>query len=196
MCEKLRPEGFRRLVGVISSALPITEDQIEQLRGICSSRLLSAGEFFIQAGSVAPEIGFLVSGFLRYFYLDEEGREFTRYFCRDRGFVNARDGHGNASAYSVVSLEQTDLVVFKYQDWVALMDSDPLWGRLGFHLQEAAHRYAEERLRSFVMESATTRYLRLLKQFPGIENRVRQYDIATYLGITPVALSRIRHRRR
>ncbi len=51
---------------------------------------------------------------------------------------------------------------------------------------------AEKRERSLILEDATTRYLNLLDEFPSIENQVKQYDIASYLGITAVALSRIR----
>lgn len=76
----------------------------------------------------------------------------------------------------------------------AMIDADPVSGRIAVHLQEAALGLAAERERSLIMDDATTRYLNLLRDVPGIESKVRQYDIAGYLGVTPVALSRIRGR--
>jgi len=85
-------------------------------------------------------------------------------------------------------------MVFGYVDWLEMLLRHTAWGVINGKVQADALMAAERRERSLILDSALTRYQNLLGEFPGIEARVRQYDLASYLGITPVALSRIRGR--
>ncbi len=78
-----------------------------------------------------------------------------------------------------------------YADWLNLVASHTVWGQISHRVQEEALLLGERRERSLILDDAKTRYLQCLADFPGIEARVKQYDIASYLGITPVALSRL-----
>lgn len=66
------------------------------------------------------------------------------------------------------------------------------WETLGRKLAEGLYIKKEMKERLLLMNTAEERYLQFLKEFPGLEKRVPQYHIASYLGITPVSLSRIR----
>jgi CRP-like cAMP-binding protein len=156
--------------------------------------LLKKGKFFIRAGETPFSVGYLVSGFLRYFYPGHGGKEFVKHFCFDGHFVTSHNAlvSGCPSEYSIEALEDCRLIVFAYGPWLELLQGHPAWGMIHAKIQSDALVLAEKRERSLLLDDATTRYLKLLDEVPGIESRVRQYDLANYLGITPVALSRLR----
>lgn len=170
---------------------PIPESEWQRIFPMLSYTLVNRGEYLVKAGEISTTLGYICTGFLRYFYTDPEGKEFTRYFCTTGHFV-APPGGSEGSAYFIQSITDTELLTIAVDQWSKLVDTRPFWARVALASQEYALRLAERRERSLVLENATTRYLNLLDEFPEIENHVKQYDIANYLGITPVALSRIR----
>ncbi len=163
-----------------------------------SVRDLRKGEYFVRAGEIPARVGFMVKGWLQYFYVDADGRKFVRYFCRGGHFVSSLSAmmDGSPSAYSIQALEAARLVVFSYKDWLRLLETDVAWGFIHRTILEQALARAEERERSLVLDDAATRYQRFLEELPGAEEHIKQQDIANYLGINPVTLSRIRAARR
>jgi CRP-like cAMP-binding protein len=84
------------------------------------------------------------------------------------------------------------MIVIKAADWFELARSHVVWGIAMQAIQSYALLLAERREAALLTLGAKDRYLQFIADYPGLEARVRQYDIASYLGITPVALSRIR----
>jgi CRP-like cAMP-binding protein len=166
----------------------------ERLLRITRSEDLGRGEFFLRAGERPARIGFMTSGWLRYFHTDEEGREYIRYFCHGENFVSSQSAliEGRPSEFSIQAIEPSSLLAFEYSDWLGLLDSHPGWGAIHQAVLERALVASERRERSLILDDARRRYLAFLEEYPGIEEHVRQYDIASYLGISPVSLSRIR----
>jgi len=187
---------FEPLLAALEAIHPLPEGERERLLNLLSVRRLDKGDFFIRAGHPARQIGYLVSGLIRYYYVSAEGKEYIKHFCFDGHFVSSYTSLtlGTSSDFWIEALEPTRLIVFSYQDWQQLLLRHPVWGVLNARVQAEALVLAEKRERSLLLDSAQTRYLALLDEIPGIEGRVRQYDLASYLGITPVALSRIRGR--
>jgi CRP-like cAMP-binding protein len=175
------------------AALPETEWR--RIVPFLKRRTLEAGQFFVRAGEVSAVVGYMETGALRY-YTSAEGREFIRHFCFGGHFVSASavPGSNQPSLYSIQALERSELITFAYADWVSLLSHHTVWGHIAQKIHEESLERNERRERSLALEDAPTRYLRCLDEFPGIEARVKQYDIASYLGITPVALSRLRGR--
>ena len=136
----------------------------------------------------------MTEGWLRYFHTDAEGRDYIRYFCNGDNFVSSQSAliEGEPSEFSIQAIENSTLAVFEYADWLALLESHPAWGIIHKAILDKALISAERRERSLILNDATTRYLAFLDEYPGVEDHVKQYDIASYLGISPVSLSRIR----
>lgn len=151
-------------------------------------------QYFARAGFASDRIGFVCSGWLRYFLTAQDGREFTRYFCTEDHFVSPTEGP-EGSIYSVQALTDVSMISVTRDAWQLLLGRHTIWPLVTIAVQQYALRLAEERERALVMNDARTRYLDLIRQLPEIEEHVRQYYIANYLGITPEALSRIRSRR-
>ncbi len=174
---------------------PLPEKDRQLLVPYLKVRHLAAGEDFVKAGQTTRLVGFLANGILRYFY-STGGDEFTRYFCQGRSFVSSQTAlvTGGPSLYTIRAVVETTLLTFVYADWLALAARSPAWSRIHRHILENALVLAEKRERSLVLDDAATRYQKFLAEYPGLEPHLKQYDVASYLGVTPVTLSRLRSR--
>lgn len=188
------PARYGSFFAKIREMADIPEPEIWRIIPLLSGRTLSKGDYFVRIGSPAPTIGFMVNGLIRYFYISGSGKEIIRYFCLGNSFVSSYTSllTGKLSNYAIQALEPTEMVTIKAADWFALAQSNPVWATVTQALQAYALVLAERREHALVSLDAKARYLQFLEDFPGLESRLRQYDIASYLGITPVALSRIR----
>lgn len=166
----------------------------ERILPLLRIRNLAKEEYFLRAGQRPATVGFMTEGWLRYFHTDAEGREYIRYFCNGENFVSSQSAlvNNEPSGFSIQAIEPSRIVVFDYKGWLALLESHPAWGIIHTAILDEALAVAERRERSLILDDATDRYLRFLEDYPGVEAHVRQYDIASYLGISPVSLSRIR----
>lgn len=166
----------------------------ERLLGILRSERLAKGDYFLRAGESPIKVGFMAEGWLRYFRVGPEGQEYVKYFCGGGSFVASQSAlvKGGLSEFSIQAIEPSMLVVFDYRDWLQLSESHPSWAIMHRAILDRALEAAERRERSLIAEDAAARYRRFLDEYPGAEEHVKQYDIANYLGVSPVTLSRIR----
>ena len=178
----------------LDSLYPLPNEEKELLFSKTHPLKLKKNEYFIRAGDFEHRIGFMVNGLIKYFYICPDGADYIRYFCQGNQFVSAYSSlaTGDSSAYFIQCLEDTTMVYFEYSVLNELISANPVYGVIISKIQEYSLLLAEKRERSLILDDAKTRYMDFLKDFPGMEKNFKQYDIASYLGITPVALSRIR----
>ena len=182
------------LLAHLESIEPVPPAEQEAILELTVPLALDPGESFVREGEPGAVIGYVARGWLRYFLGTSDGREFTRYFCTARNFVAPQDGP-EGSAYSIQAMTGVSLLVIKRDQWNELVAERPYWSRVTMAVQEYALRLAERRERGLVLQDTLGRYESLLVDYPGIEQSVKQYYIANYLGVTPEALSRIRKKR-
>jgi CRP-like cAMP-binding protein len=99
------------------------------------------------------------------------------------------------SYYTIEALEDSHILTFNYGQWKSLYDHHSCWSKVLLAILEKGYIKKEAREREFLLFSAEERYRSFLDEYPHLENRIKQHQIASYLGITPVALSRIRSMR-
>ncbi len=188
------PVEFDALARYLEGIHPLPPSGREKLERFLRIEDVGKDEYFIRAGKVPSKIGFLFKGWLRHFHIDAEGREYIRYFCSGGNFVSSQSAliNGTPSDFSIQAIEASRLVVFDYRDWLGLSESHPSWAAIHKAVLEHALEISERRERSLVLDDAATRYRKFLEEYPGAEAHIRQYDIASYLGVSPVTLSRIR----
>ncbi len=174
------------------SEIPAQEfEKFVKISRVCH---LKKGEYFQRAGEQSHKLGFVISGILRLYYTNEAGEEFNKSFCIKNDFVAAYSAllQNFVSRLSIQTLEETTLLVVGYKDYLQLLNQHMCWQILGRRIAENLFIKKEEKESQFLLDSAETRYFKFLKEYPHLEARIKQYHIASYLGITPVALSRIR----
>ncbi|MBL7990413.1 MAG: Crp/Fnr family transcriptional regulator [Candidatus Kapabacteria bacterium] len=152
---------------------------------------------FVRFGEVSNTVGFVMAGSLRQYYITPEGDELTTYFFFEGALVGGYMSFigKKPSLVCIETMESAEILTFPYSTLEALYDRYHAWERFGRKLAEYLGLGLEERLLEHLMYSPEERYERLVKSHrTKILERVPQQYIASYLGITPVSLSRIRAR--
>jgi CRP-like cAMP-binding protein len=148
----------------------------------------------LMAGEVPSDVGFNLNGVFRLYYIDQNGNDLTKGFSTAGKFVISYSAlvQHRPSFFSIEALVDTDIVRCNYDQWMQLAAEDIRWYPFLYKLVETVYVMKEMRERSFLLNSATERYLAFQHEYPDLEDRIRLYHIASFIGITPEALSRIR----
>jgi len=159
-------------------------------------RSLEAGAFLIRQGECAPNVYFLTEGLVKMFYITADGKEFVKSFIAEGQFTGSLSSQvdGGESTFSVVCLEPVSVETLAFSHVKALIDEDPQVMRFFYEFFLALALKKERREYDFLCLSPQMRSRQFEQGNPPLARRVTQADIARYLGITPVALSRIRGR--
>ncbi len=189
-------EAYTRLKRSISALCDVPDELIQDLFNICRPVCIKKGQLFIKAGEVPKVMGFNLNGIFRLYYIDDEGNDSTKGFCTPGKFVVSYSAlvQNRQSYFFIEAITDTDILQFSYTGWMKLADKDIRWYPLLFKLVEVVYIMKEMREKTFLLDDATTRYLNFQKDYPDLENIIKLYHIASFIGITPGALSRIRSR--
>lgn len=187
-------DAYQRLADTLTHLSVFSRPDLHRLPAYFQSRKLSAGDHFIHAGDIPLQIGFVVSGVFRFYYLTPDGSDHTKSFRMEGDFITAYSAFllQEPAFFSIEALEDSHLLVTDFETYAELTESNPNWQMVRLRLTERVFLIKEQREKELLLDDATTRYLKFCEQYPGLEDRVKQYHIASFLGITPVSLSRIR----
>ena len=157
---------------------------------------LQKEDYFYRPNEVHKYIGFVNSGLVRCFYIDEKGDEKnTRFvFAHDYAvdYTSFLEQKGTPSA--IKALEPTELILIPHAVFYGAVQQSRNWERFGRMIAEEIFQRTQRRLESLVQKSPEQRYLDLLNDRPDIIHRITLYHLASYLGIERESLSRIRNR--
>ena len=175
-------------------AAGIPQDEQDKLLKRLHSTTIRKDEYFLRAGEVPQRIGFNVSGLMRLFYIDPDGIEHIKHFCIENTAAISYSAFllREESKLYIQAIEDTKLLTINYETYREILDSHVCWQTVARKFAELLYILKEKREYEFLMNSAQERYLQFLEDYPNIEERLNNYHIASYLGITPESLSRIR----
>lgn len=184
----------KQLYNYIQVINPIQEDTWNKLKVLFTEVSLKKGEYFIEDGTVARSIGFLTDGVIRAFYRNIEGVEYNKHFFTANTFMAAYSSLITQlpNLINLQAITDCTLLIANYKAIVQLYEQHHDLERFSRKLSESFFVSKEQREVQIVTLDADKRYLIFKKEFPGLEQLIPQYHIASYLGITPTQLSRIR----
>lgn len=176
---------------------PPPADQVARFVASFRRREIAARTVVVQAGTSPEEFGVVGHGLLRLFYIRRDGREFNKSFLTTGDLFGALDTliGGQPTRMWIETLEATSLLVARYRVLTDMYDRHPGWERLGRRIAESLTIKKFAREASLLMDSAAQRYQAFLDEHGAIENRIADYHIASYLGISAEALSRLKKAR-
>lgn len=187
--QKLLEEIFEKVV-------PLTTSQIADLDRITRVDSLPSGSLFVRVGEKSERIAIVVSGLLRAYYLEENGKLLIRKFYQKGDIVGAFAATlaEEPAHVTVDALDDSTLLTFPYSKFVSLRERDLFWERVNRILLERNYVQREKRAFELLAFDAKKRYQLFRDEYGEIGSKISKTDIASYLGISPVSLSRILHR--
>lgn len=193
---RARPEQHVLPVLRRFSAIPAKEWRYLAPR--LEKRALPAGASLTRAGEVADQLGFVVSGLIRKLHVTERGQSFVRGFGGPGSVVGAYVSllTREPSYLSVEALTDSELFVLPWGELEALYARHVCWQTLGRKFAEATLIEREARAHELLTLSTAERFARFCESHRALLPQLRSHDVASYLGITPVSLSRLRARER
>lgn len=185
---------LNRLAGTMNFPAHIPREELRRLLQRKRTITLAKGEYFLMAGDVPEYIGFVRSGLLRLFHIDMDGVEVNKHFCVENTLAISYSAFllREESKFFIQALEDTRLLAIDHQTYLDLLDSHICWQIVARKLAEMLFILKEKREWELLLNNAQERYEQFLRDYPDLERRLSQYHIASYVGITPESLSRIR----
>jgi CRP-like cAMP-binding protein len=190
----MNTESWREVREALDRISPLSGEAATALEALASTRRVARGAHLLRAGDRAVQVAFVRSGLLREYYLDSSGQETTRRFCGVGDFSGSLAdliSRGPAGV-SIECLEPADLVEVEWARVDALSERHPSLMRLLRKFAEALYVLKSRREHEMLTLPAAARFRLFAEQSPGLEARLPRHLVASYLGITPVHLSRIR----
>ena len=188
---------FHRLRTYLERRATFTEEDFAFLEPLFLPRTFRAGEFFQRAGDAVTHGAFVATGCLRKYIIDAKGKEHIVQFAPENWWVGEGPGvaPGTLAQYSIDAIEDSTLLLFDAASHQRAIQHIPAYAA-GFRDGLQRHAVAkEQRIADALSASAEDRYEEFLRQYPSIALRVPQFMLASYLGVSPETLSRIRKNR-
>ncbi len=188
-------EDHQKLIDFISNWVELTENDIKHLQPKLSIENYDKGDLIITPHQICKSLKFVISGIYRVYQITD-GKEITSYFN-----YNSRNSIV-ASFKSLLKEEPSNeyiecissgkLISIKYSHWSSLYNVSQSFNTFGRLMAEFNYLLAIDRIESLQYQSASERYAKFITLYPNLLNLIPHHYIASYLGITPESLSRIR----
>ena len=181
----------------LNSITSLSKETWHEVKLLFTETKLQKGDFFSVEGEIAKKIGFLSQGILRAFYRGSGGIEYNKHFFTAPCMAGAYSSliTSKPNLINQQALSDCTLWVADYKALCKLYDVHADLERIGRKLAELYFVNKEQREIEIVLLDASKRYQIFQEQYPGLEQLIPQYHIASYLGISPTQLSRIRNKR-
>jgi len=171
----------------------LSQDILGEIVSISVFKVVNKGEIIRNITNENKTAALVLGGMCRAYYVDEEGNDITRGFsipgtlCMDEGLFGYPE-----SIVTWETIEETTLMIFDIAKMKDIILKNDELKNIYIMLLENALRYKIYRENGFLVENATERYLHFRKMYPMICDKVKQHQLASYLGIKPESLSRIK----
>lgn len=175
------------------SEIEIDAKIMESILQIAQIKTYKKGELILAVGEKYWQVGYVLKGVIRSYYLGKEGNDVTKHFHVENQFLMDESlVEYEKSICTYEALEDCEILVVSAKKLKEIILQNESLRMIYITCLEHGLRYKIARENSFLMMSATERYIEFKKEYPRLEKRVNQGYIATYLGIAPESLSRIR----
>lgn len=187
-------ESLHNMEHYLSELLDVPKEAVMNCGSHYTLMHVKKGDFLLEAGEVCKYTYFVEKGFLRMYSIDLNGKEHIIQFAPENWLISDRSSlHFNEkSKYYIDAIEDSEVLALSSDFFQTLRLQFP-GTIINNDLMLQRHiRNLQNRINSLLSDTAQKRYLEFIKMYPNILQRVPQWMIASYLGITPESLSRVR----
>ncbi|MGH1437549.1 MAG: Crp/Fnr family transcriptional regulator [Lewinella sp.] len=184
-----------KFVSYFSSISPLSKEESEAIAESMQTKTFIKGDYLLQEGQISANTYFILEGCVREYILIDGDEKTTNFFTEEQWAISLNSfAPENTAKHNWVCVEETTVVVGDEEQAQALFKRFPRFETISRAIMEAAFLEQKEALSSYYTDSPEQRYLKLIKSRPGLVQRVPQYQLASYIGVKPESLSRIRKR--
>jgi len=185
---------YKHLYESIREKITLTPEETELIHHYFIPKKIRKRQYLLNAGDVCQYIAFVEKGLLRSFSIDDKAHEHVIQFAMEGWWASDMSSFlsGDDAQYNIEALEDSELLLLTKAMLDELMDKVPKMERYFRLLMQNNIVALQRRVTSSQSDMAEEKYIKLINAYPDIINRSSQHDVASYLGITPETLSRIR----
>jgi CRP-like cAMP-binding protein len=171
-----------------------TERDLQLFYAALNEISVAEGKFLLRPGTHVKHEYFVIKGCLKAYYLDKKGNKLVIQFAIENWWIGDFEAFYNhvPSRLYIEAIEDSQLLSINYDALQQLYKNAPVFERYFRILTTSAFISQRQRILSTLEKNTKERYLEFCASYPNIEDRVANYDIANYLGVTPENLSRVR----
>ncbi|MFC0512772.1 Crp/Fnr family transcriptional regulator [Mucilaginibacter angelicae] len=178
----------------ISQKATLTETEYAKIEAVCIIKKLRKRQYLLQEGDVWKYNAFITKGLVRFYSVDENGRENIVSFAKENWWTGDRASllTGEPSKNNIDAIEDTELVLITKTNFDRLCREIPALNDMVNAILNKSFIASQSRIHAAIAFTAEQKYLNFAEKYPDLLLRIPQTMIASYLGITPETLSRVR----
>lgn len=179
----------------LTSKVTITDEELEMVKEVCRIKKLRKKQYLLQEGDVWRYNAFVLNGFLRTYRVDDKGQEHYIQFSVEDWWAGDRESYiyETPAKYNIDAFEDSEVLLISKDDFEMLLNKIPALNTFMRNLMEKSLIALRNRVHSNISYTAEEKYNDFIKTYPNLFNRMPQHMIASFLGITPETLSRVRN---
>jgi len=195
--DTFEPAMYNLILKNIARHVELTAEEVADFTSILQIKKYRKRQYLVQAGDPCRYEYFINSGCVRQYHVSEEGQEHVIGFAVEDWWTSDLYGFitGQPSLTNIDALEDTEVVQFERTAYEDILLRIPKLERFFRIILQRSMITQQQRIMENISLSADDRYCKFAERYPQLEQRLPQKQIASYLGITPESLSRIRRQR-
>jgi CRP-like cAMP-binding protein len=177
----------------LQERLPLSDEQFAVISKDLKVKTFQKNEILLSQGEHCSRTYFVLDGLMRSYSIDNKGKVHIIQFAPEMWWLSERNNLFNeASEFNIDVVETTTAIIIPKEYFLLMSKHVPGLETLNSNMLNNAIRYMQKRINMLLSATAEERYLDFIKLYPNLTLRVPQWMIASYLGITPESLSRVR----
>ncbi|WP_343658943.1 Crp/Fnr family transcriptional regulator [Chryseobacterium sp.] len=181
----------------LTDKIALSEQEIQLIESVCTSKKLRKKQFLLQEGEVWHYNAFICRGMVKTFSIAENGTEHIISFAPENYWTGDRESliNGTPSRLNIDAIEPTELIIIEKSDFEKICADIPQLNQLMNQIIQKSFIVSQNRILANISFTAEEKYQNFLEKYPHIVNRIPQHMIASFIGITPETLTRLRRNR-
>lgn len=183
-----------RLIDYFEKHLPLDEEEKSVVKEVFKERRVKRRQFILQEGDICKYNTFVVEGCFKMYLIDSNVKEHNLQFAIENWWIGDIGSFHSAkpSRLNIEAIENSIILQIKKEDQWKLYVEYPKFNRIFRVIAENAMVSLQNRVLQNISSTAEERYLEFLEKHPNLFNRISNVQIASYIGVTPEFLSKIR----
>lgn len=172
----------------------VSEDEFALIESVAFTKKLRKRQYLLQEGNICHHYCFITKGLMRVYSVDDKGNEYVIRFARENWWIADCESlyMGTPSKLNIDAIEDSELLLFEKTAINMLMEKVPAFGNMMTNMMRKSSVTTQNRIHEAITSRSTQKYDSFIKRYPDFALRVPQAMIASYLGIKPETLSRLR----